>query len=78
MVTVVNAKINMESPRKEIPKVDNLLPYTKPKNSFFQSFSPPANTEMSSDIFNVDFTAQQTENLSESVKSKTSAGGGFT
>ena len=33
---------------------------------------------MSSDIVNVDFTAQQTENLSESVKSKTSAGGGFT
>ena len=67
MGTVVNAKINMESPREEIPKDDNLLPCTKPKNSFFQSFSSAANIEMSSDIFNVDFTAQQTENLSESV-----------
>ena len=68
MGTVVNAKINMESQREEIPKDDNLLPTcTKPKNSFFQSFSPPANAEMSSDIFNVDFTTQQTENLSESV-----------
>ena len=67
----------MELPREEIPKDDNLLPCTKPKNSFFQSFSPPAKTEMSSDIFNVDFTAQQTENLSETVKSKTSAAGGF-
>ena len=68
----------MESPREELPKDDNLLSCTKPKNSIFQIFSPPANTEMSSDIFNVDFTAQQTETLSESVKSKTSAGGGFT
>ena len=38
MGTVVNSKINMESPREEIPKNGNLLPCTKPKTAFFKAF----------------------------------------
>ena len=70
----------MESPREEIQHADNLLLFSLPKNSFFQSFTSPNNTEVSSDTFTTDFTTEHATsagNLHGTVNSKTLARGGF-
>ena len=71
----------MESPKEEIPHADNLLLLSPPKNSFFQSFTSPNNTEVSSDTFTTNCTAEHAtsaENLHGTVNSKTLDRGGFT